>query len=95
MKTLLMAGTLLLTATLANAETECAPLVQITDVLTERFGEVPRTVALGGGSVVTQYANEETGTWTLLVISPSGIACVVASGESWSAIDPEPLGDDM
>jgi hypothetical protein len=29
------------------------------------------------------YASEETGTWTILVTRPDGVACLIAAGQMW------------
>ena len=34
------------------------------------------------GAVLEEYASK-TGSWTFLVTMPSGLTCVVASGQSW------------
>ncbi len=36
------------------------------------------------GRVLEVYASEDGGTWTVLVVGPTGIACIAASGEGWS-----------
>lgn len=45
--------------------------------------------------VVQLWVNPETGTWTHLVVSPDGIACVVSDGLNYTFVDPPIPGDDM
>ena len=40
--------------------------------------------------VLEVYASDETGTWTILVTSPDGKACLLAAGKMWEA-DATPL----
>jgi len=97
MKTM-AAGILLLSATVANAQSQnCAPFEMIDERLQSRYGEQVRTVGIanGGQSIVMQYANEESGTWTMIVRNANGIACMVASGEGWQLLEAEVEGDAL
>ncbi len=40
------------------------------------------------------WANDETGTWTILVVYPDGRACVRAAGNIWTVVEHENEGDD-
>lgn len=81
--------TLLLLTPAAEAETEarpgqraCAERALVVERLESRFGEVRQAMGLNrGNAVVEVYASAETGTWTILVTTPNGIACLVASGD--------------
>lgn len=62
------------------------------DLLIERlaaeYGEVPMGTLgqrLGGNSTIEVYANTETGTFSVLDVTPEGAACVLGAGvgESW------------
>jgi hypothetical protein len=81
-----IAAIVLATAAPALAQSNCAPLDAVNERLMEGYGEQLRTMGLSenGQTVVSQYVNEETGTWTIVVIQPSGIACLVASGQDWT-----------
>ena len=74
---------------LAAAEpSPCAPRPEIVDQLAARYGE--RQVALG---LVQQGQGMElwsspAGDWTLLASLPSGISCVVATGERLELLPP-------
>lgn len=74
-----------LLATPVAAQQNCAPYEIVDERLQSQYGEQVRTAGIGdnGQSVVLQYANEETGTWTIVVLNPVGMACLVASGEAW------------
>lgn len=78
-----------------HAQAKCAPHKAIDSTLAKKFGEYPRTIAMGNGNVVVQYANEDTGTWTLIVTTPDGRSCMIASGQAWTAIEAKPKGDAM
>lgn len=69
---------------------QCAARDQVVERLERTYGESRRGVGLAGDSrgVIEVYASDATGTWTITVTLPSGMACLVASGQNWS---PAPL----
>lgn len=76
----------------------CAPRPVVLDRLTRDFGEARRSIGVSAnGSVLEMFAADETGTWTITVTTPTGMTCVVASGEAFEAlVEAVPaLGEDM
>ena len=64
----------------ASAEPQsCGNRATIVDRLATRFG------------VVETYANDTTGTWTILLSRPDGETCIVTYGEGWQG--PGPKGE--
>ncbi len=78
-----------LSATPAHAQMSGGPLVcgkraDIVRQLGEKYGETRRSMGLADGrGVVELYASEETGSWTILITSPQGIACLMAAGQAF------------
>jgi hypothetical protein len=71
----------------------CAPYESVRRALFEQHGEA----AVGAGHddrelVVQLFATADGATWTLVVVRPDGIACLVASGREWRSIAGRPLG---
>jgi hypothetical protein len=65
----------------------CGDHARIVDQLQTRFGESRRNLGLNqNNSIVEVFASDETGTWTILVTQPSGVACLVAAGENWQEV---------
>ena len=59
----------------------CAPTLQVYEVLKERHGESRHASGFSGdGMLVEMWGNQKTGSWTALVTHPEGVSCVVASG---------------
>lgn len=57
-----------------------------------RYGETRRSVGLQSGrGIVETYANDKTGSWTILVTTPDGLSCLVAAGEAFRAVEPGPV----
>lgn len=62
--------------------------------LEENYGESP--VALGiaaDGKVIEVIASGRTGTWTIIMTLPNGIACGIAAGTGWQAAPPRSSSD--
>jgi hypothetical protein len=73
-----------LAASPAGAQSVCGPRADIVRQLGERYGETRQSLGLAGGrGVVELYANSESGSWTILVTSPQGTACLMAAGDSF------------
>lgn len=90
-------GLLALAATEVAAQSgNCAPREVVIERLADTFGESRQSVGLGGqGHMVETFASRETGTWTITVTAPSGITCLVASGQSFETVsDALPNTDD-
>ena len=60
--------------------------------LADRYGEGRESVALdASGRMVETFANIETGSWTIAVTLPNGIACLIASGQSYERVREAPV----
>lgn len=76
----------------ATAQSACDAYDALAKTLSERYGEVRQTMAHdGGGNLIEQWANPETGTWTATLTTQGGISCIVAAGENWRLA---PQGDE-
>ena len=67
---------------LAQVATSCAPTVDLHDQLLQKYGEERLFAGLSGQSVIELWSNPETGTWTIIVSTPEGMSCLLASGEN-------------
>jgi len=81
-------GLAALAATDVSAQGQnCAPRKMVIERLADAFGETRQSVGLGGqGHVVEMFASTDTGTWTITVTLPSGLTCLIASGESYETL---------
>lgn len=74
----------------------CGPRDRVVQLLADRHGETRQSMGLQQNmQVVETYANAETGSWTIIVALPSGMACLIAAGEAWQAEGgaPKPKGE--
>jgi hypothetical protein len=71
-------------AQMTRAQMLCGKRTDIVRQLDEKYGETRRSMGLAGGrGVVELYASDETGSWTILLTTPQGNACMMASGEAF------------
>lgn len=75
----------------------CGARAEVVSRLKARYGETRRGYGLQRGQAVVEvYASAETGSWTIIMSMPNGLACLVAAGENWAAPAAEasePVGD--
>jgi hypothetical protein len=64
----------------ANAG-QCGPKQLVTEQLGDRYGEINFASGIAVDSSVKFFGNPTTGTWSIVVIKPDGLACVTATGE--------------
>lgn len=67
-----------------QAAAPCAARKDIVAKLAERYGETLQSIGLNrDNGLMEVYASEKTGSWTILLTKPDGLACLVASGGMW------------
>ncbi len=77
-------GLLLNGATGAKAQAMCLRHSDLAAQLETKFGEAPTAIALASnGGLIELFSTGDGATWTLVMTSPDGVACVLVSGESW------------
>ncbi|WP_147127022.1 hypothetical protein [Shimia ponticola] len=74
-------------ATSAKAQSNCADRAMVVERLGTKYGETRQSVGVAANnSVVETYANDGTGSWSIVVTMPNGQSCLVASGMSYEAL---------
>ncbi|MBH62904.1 MAG: hypothetical protein CL569_10755 [Alphaproteobacteria bacterium] len=82
-KCLVAAGALLLMASSASAQMLCKERTTFLRHLGATYSEAPVAMGLANnGSVLEVLSSKGGGTWTIIVTKPSGLSCIVASGEA-------------
>lgn len=85
---------LVIAAALATASSEstaqqapCNERDNVLGHLAKKYREVPVAVGVTNrGGLVEVLSTSDGKTWTIIVSSPSGQACMVAAGEGWRAL---------
>lgn len=78
----------------AQAQSMCSQRKDLLKAITEKYNEVRVGIGMTGGSAVHELYVSKTGTYTIIVTRPDGMACVVAAGVGWSAVPIEKSGTD-
>ncbi|MAG95298.1 MAG: hypothetical protein QF797_10365 [Alphaproteobacteria bacterium] len=79
----------------AAAQTLCtSDRTAVIEQLKSRYQEAPVAMGLVGDGSVLEVLAAKSGSWTILVTRPSGLACVVAAGDSWETF-PETEADKL
>lgn len=90
---------LVLTATTARAQANCAERETVIDRLSSKYGESRQSVGVAANqSLVEVFANAGTGSWSITVTLPDGRTCLVASGMSYEAlasVQPSAMGEAL
>ncbi len=61
----------------------CGQRADIEKILKEQYGERAMAHGLAHTGAVAEIFTSPKGTWTIIATSPSGMACMIGSGESW------------
>jgi len=70
-------------------QTNCTDRTSALKHLSSAYKEQPVAMGLASsGGIVEVLTNEQGTTWTIIVTMPSGVTCLVASGEGWEAVAP-------
>lgn len=71
----------------AEAGGQCAARDKVVSVLAAKYGETRHGIGLASNNTVMEvFASEKTGTWTITVTMPTGVTCMVASGQGYEAL---------
>ncbi len=74
-------------ATPAISQVQCADYKHIVNGLTNKYNEARQTMGIAStGQAVEMWANDETGSWTFIVINPTGRTCIGAHGENFETV---------
>ncbi len=82
-----------------GAPATCGARDGLLSQLAQKYGEVP--VAIGvtggaaGGALIELLTAKDGLTWTLILTTPKGLSCLIASGEGWRPLVPVPGGPSV
>ncbi len=77
----------------AGAQAACGDRAKMITHLGANYSEQPVAIGLTSSGAVIEVLTSPSGTWTFLVTEPSGLTCMVASGESWESLPIIPAGE--
>lgn len=64
----------------------CGPTLEMWEGLGE-YGETRQSIAIHseGEAAVETWANVDTGSWTVILTSPTGVSCIALHGQGWAS----------
>jgi len=76
----------------AAAQEPCPPYAEVARVLREEYHEQPIGRGITGeGDMMVEVWASGMGTWTVVVTTPDGRACVPAGGVDWEVFTDPPI----
>ena len=94
-KVFLLAASVACFAFPVMAQQNCGPHGAVVAGLAERYGETRQAVAVGSGGALVEIFASETGSWTVVVTQPNGLACLVADGQEFELVNEELPGEAL
>ena len=92
---LCIAALVILTGLAAKAQTpQCTGLPDALAALQQRYDEVPRVSGLASNGSLMVITASEAGGFSVLLVSPEGVACMVAAGEGFALTEAPKPGVD-
>ncbi|WP_298860386.1 hypothetical protein [uncultured Sulfitobacter sp.] len=77
----------LTTQAVAQSQRNCGPREAVVERLASGYGETRQSVGIGSNNAMVEvFASDQTGSWTILVTMPTGVTCLVASGQSFEEV---------
>ena len=88
MKRLLSAAIAACLAVPVSAGTPCLPYADLVSQLAEKYGEARVAMGINGqaNTLLEVYANDATGTWSVVILTASGTACLAAAGDGFQRV---------
>ncbi len=83
---MLFAVAVFLVSSVAMAQVPCDQRDKIVEWLAVKYKEAPiATGVSSNGHLIEVLATQDGDTWTLIITSPDGNSCMIASGQGWRA----------
>jgi hypothetical protein len=73
-------------STPAQALAACGEREPILEALAQKYAEHRRAYGVMGQAGLVELFVSKSGTWTVIISSPGGRACIVAAGHSWEQL---------
>jgi len=67
----------------AEQRTICGERADFVERLKDGYAEEPVSVGLAANGSVIEVFTADSGTFSIIITQPSGVSCLVASGEEW------------
>ncbi len=78
--------------TASAAPQACAKRTDAVTHLASKYEEAPVAIGIANNGGVLEVLSSDKGSWTILVTMPNGVSCMLATGQSWEALEPVVAG---
>ncbi len=78
-----------------GAPTNCGVHDNLLTQLEQKYGEVTVAIGVADGALIELLTAKDGITWTIILTSPKGMSCLIASGEGWQPLAPAPTGPSV
>ncbi len=85
-KIVILASILSVLSLPAMAQVVCSERGKFLERLASGYEEMPVAMGLASNGSVVEVLASDGGSWTIIVTTPTGRSCVVASGEAWEDV---------
>lgn len=72
------------------AEVICADKSRLENRLTRQMGASRHSIGIRSPEQIMEIWTDKKGDWTLVIAYASGQSCIVAMGEDWQGLTPDP-----
>jgi hypothetical protein len=83
-----LCGALGFVAAAEAGEGVCGDRKSFLDRLAKEYDESPMGIGLQADGSVMELLTAPTGSWSLIITTPTGITCVISSGNNWNSRAP-------
>lgn len=73
----------------------CGTRSDFVKALNDKYQESRKSIGIAGEVNVVELFTSKTGTWTILVTTEGGKACIIAAGKGWENIPEETPGQNL
>lgn len=84
---LIAIGVLMMAPKKAKAQQVCTMRADLVKMLGDKYKEQPSGQGLVGDRAMLEVYVSDRGTFTIVSSYPNGVACIVAAGNSWEAME--------
>lgn len=82
-------------ASLPSHAAVCMKHKTLVGYLSAKFNEQPKAVGLVASAGLMEVYVSAEGTWTIVMTTPQGIACIVAAGDTWEDVKSSPVAPEF
>ncbi len=78
--------------TSANAQAVCGERAKFIETLAKQHQEAPTSIGMTSNGQIIEVLTSAKGTWSILITSPQGKTCLVATGDAWESMERVAMG---